>query len=70
MKNQLSIVKSNVVGAIAGSIVVFLVAKKYGHVSSKTALIVLAVVGVAIGANAQSMIKAKQGAKKTASVVK
>lgn len=68
-QKQLAKVTNNPIGAIAGGVAGFYAAKKFGNVSNKWMLAGITVVGVVVGAMAQSMMKAKAGSP-DASVVK
>ena len=59
-KEHLTKVQNNLIGGIAGGGLAFWAAKKYGNVSNMYALAGLAIVGVIVGANVQSSMKAKQ----------
>lgn len=69
MKNQIVIVKNNVIGSVAGAATGYFGAGKFG-LNKMWQKILLAAVGALAGANIESMIKAKKGAAKSASVVK
>ena len=58
MKNQLNIVKNNIIGGIACAAAGFYLAKKYGKVENKLALAGIAVAGLVVGANLQSKVVA------------
>ncbi len=70
MKDQALKIKNNVIGTILIAGAAFWVAKKYGKVSNKYALTAIVIIGAVVGANAQSTIKAKQCAKKSAATIK
>lgn len=70
LNKQIAKVTNNPVGAIAGGVVGFYAAKKFGNVSNKWMLAGIALVGVVVGAMAQSMMKAQAGAPKAADVKK
>ena len=59
-KEQLTKVQNNLIGGIAGGGLAFWAAKKYGDISNMYALAGLAIVGVIVGANVQSGMKAKK----------
>jgi outer membrane lipoprotein SlyB len=61
MKEQVSKITGNPIGAIAGGVAVFFAAKKFGKVENKWALGALAIVGVVAGAMIQGKMKAKAG---------
>lgn len=61
MKEQVSKITGNPIGAIAGGVAVFFAAKKLGKVENKWALGALAIVGVVAGAMIQGKMKAKAG---------
>ena len=60
IKNQISTVTSNPIGAIVGGVAVYYAAKKYGNVTNRWMLIGAGVVGVIGGAMAQSAITKKR----------
>lgn len=70
MKNQISKITSNWLGAGIGAVGVYFAAKKYGNVSNKWALVALAVVGAVGGAYVQSKIKGGSPSKETITVTK
>jgi outer membrane lipoprotein SlyB len=61
-QKQMTKVTSNPIGAIAGGVAGFYAAKKFGNVSNMWVLAGVAVLGVVVGANVQSMMKAKSSA--------
>jgi hypothetical protein len=67
-QKQMTLVTSNPIGAIAGGAAGFYAAKKMGNVTNMWLLAGITVVGVIVGANAQSMMKAKAGAPTAAQV--
>lgn len=67
---QIAKVTNNPVGAIVGGVAGFYAAKKFGNVSNKWMLAGITVVGVVVGAMAQSMMKAQAGAPKATTVTK
>lgn len=69
MKDQISKVTSNPIGAIAGAGIFWYGAKKMGNVQNNWALIAIAVVGAVVGANLQSKMKAK-ASQPTAATIK
>lgn len=60
IKTTVSKVTANPIGAIAGGILAYLVAKKYGKVENKYLLVGIGIAGIVGGAMAQSYIKAKK----------
>ncbi len=70
VKQGVSKITSNPIGAVVGGAVAFFAAKKFGKVENKWALIALTLVGVAAGAMGQSMLKAKSSAPTAATVKK
>ena len=69
VKKSVSTIKSNLIGGIAGGVVTFLAAKKYGKVENKFALAALTIAGIVAGATVQAKIAAKKSAP-TAQTVK
>jgi hypothetical protein len=65
---QLSKITNNPIGAVVGGVAGFYAAKKFGNVTNKWMLIGVVVVGVVVGAMAQSMIKAQAGQPKATDV--
>ena len=68
MKEQLTKITSNPMGAIIGGVAMYFGVKKFAKVENKYVLMGLAVVGGVVGAMVQAKMKAKAGAP-TASVV-
>lgn len=67
-QKQTALVTSNPIGAIAGGVAGFYAAKKFGSVSNMWLLAGITVLGVVVGANVQSMMKAKAGSPTAAQV--
>lgn len=59
IKKSVTTLKNNPIGAIAGGILAFYAAKKFGKVENKYALAGIAIAGLVVGAMAQNMMKAK-----------
>ena len=55
-------VQNNVIGAIAGAGAFYWASGKYANVSKMWLKVGIALVGAVVGANVQSMIKARKGA--------
>lgn len=64
IKTQVGKVKNNPIGAVAGAAASFWVAKKYGKVTNKWLLGGIAVAGIFVGANVQSMVKTQMNTPK------
>lgn len=62
MKEQLSKITSNPIGAAIGGVGTFYLVKKHFHVHHTVALVALAIAGAIAGALVQSHIKAKHSA--------
>ena len=56
IKNQISKITSNPIGAVAGGVGTYYIAKKHFHVEKTWMLVGLSIVGLVVGATAQSMI--------------
>lgn len=68
IKTQMAKVRNNPVGLVAGGVIAFLVAKKYGKVENMKYLIGISVVGALVGAHVQSYMKAKRSMPTSATV--
>jgi hypothetical protein len=56
IKNQISTVTGNPIGAVVGGVGTYYIAKKHFHVEKTWMLVGLSIVGLVVGATAQSMI--------------
>lgn len=70
MKEQLTKITSNPIGAIAGAVAGFLAAKKLGKVENKWMLIGATIVAGVAGALVQAKIKARKGVPTAATIKK
>ena len=59
IKKSITTLKNNPIGAIAGGVLAFYGAKKFGKVENMYALIGISIAGVVLGSMAQNMMKAK-----------
>lgn len=59
IKKSITTLKNNPIGAIAGGVLAFYGAKKFGKVENMYALIGISIVGIYVGSMAQNMMKAK-----------
>lgn len=64
----ISVVKSNVVGVLAGGALAYYAAHKSGKIHHKWALVGIAVLGAFVGAEIEAKIKAKHSAPTAATV--
>ena len=60
-QKQMAKVTNNPIGSIVGGVAGYYVAKKMANVSNMWAIAGITILGVVLGANAQSMMKAQSG---------
>ena len=70
IKTSVTKIKNNPIGAIAGGVLAFYLAKKFGKVENKYYLGGIAIAGVIVGAMAQSYISAKKSTPTATTITK